>query len=113
MTLIDAINSGRPFRRKAWSVAAGCAVKTHQCRYIEGGLSLELVLDDGQQTREVDWDDILADDWEIQEPKVEITRAQFLEAFGQMYCEPPFCGRAVDSSFAIALAVKLGLGGGP
>lgn len=84
MTLIEAIKSGRPFRRKghAWFVGMPDLFKIG---------------------------DVLADDWETQEQTVTITRTQFLEAFGQLYCEPQYSNRQVDSQFGIDLARKLGL----
>ena len=68
MTLIEAIKSGRPFRRCEghWHSDGTSWVRTRAL----GGPAI-----DGK------WlEDILADDWEIQEPKVEITRAQLKAA---------------------------------
>ncbi len=89
MTLIEAIKSGRPFRREEDGAEYGWNYPSQAYSYST--------------------DDILADDWEIKEPTVTITRTQFLETFGQMYCHRPWSKYQVDSDFGIVLARKLGL----
>jgi hypothetical protein len=67
VNLIDAVKSGRPYRRKSWHKLAGenwwrpavdfkTMWKTPCTETVE---------------------DLTADDWEIQEPEVRITRGQF------------------------------------
>lgn len=66
MTIIEAIKSGRPFRRKgdgSW-----------YCDHDRSDCAMFRV------------PDILADDWEIQEPAVTITRSQFNEAVRSIPC---------------------------
>lgn len=71
VNLIDAVKSGRPFRRHHW---------------IEGTWS---ILDEDGDLKFVgslcgvspQKEDILADDWEIQEPTVTITWSQLKEAY--------------------------------
>ncbi len=76
MNLIAAIKSGRPFRKRSW------------VRPDEGWLQYEA------EYNRVSWTNrdgtfnfsascVLADDWEIQEPTVTITRTQFLQTFAQ------------------------------
>ena len=71
MTLIEAIKSGRPFRRKSvlscWYGVVGDVVK------YQPGMSDAYVAN-------LKVEDILADDWEIQEPTVTISASQFWEA---------------------------------
>lgn len=109
MNIIEAIRSGRPFRRKdvhsiyMRSVDSDDLRQDDECealflRSVASDLRISLMPGD-----------LLADDWEIQEPAVRITRTQFLEAFGQMYCRPPWSGNVVDTAFGIELARKLGL----
>lgn len=86
MNIIEAVRSGKPFRRKGdgdhdWMVAP----------------------------IELSATNILANDWEIQEPRITITKTQFFEAFGQCFCEPEFKKMAMQSSFGLLLANKLGL----
>lgn len=63
MNLIDAIKSGRPYRRPGWSM---WRLSLHKMNRVENyGERLE---------------DLLADDWEIEEPTVTITWSQFWKA---------------------------------
>lgn len=83
MTLIEAIKSGRPFRRKSWP-------KGWRCEYTTAFDSKSLpdfwiLHDDGEFPSHLfagtgKRETLLADDWEIQEPTVTITRTQFWEA---------------------------------
>ena len=57
MNLIEAIKSGKKFKREAWS------------RFEKWDPYYPVILSD-----------VLADDWEIEEKKVEITRTQFFSA---------------------------------
>lgn len=70
MNLIDAIESGRPFRRpgRNWTI---------KCPDRDG-----IAFADGSDSppRLFYPSDVCADDWEIQEPTVTITRAQFWDA---------------------------------
>jgi hypothetical protein len=69
MTLIAAIKSGRPFRRRG----------KHD-RFSEP-------FGPGIFSLTVTQEDILADDWEIQEPEVRITRTQFWAAYSEAQCD--------------------------
>ncbi len=64
MNLVEAIKSGRPWKRKgaAWSWRE------------------PIVRVPGYNQVSFELSDLLADDWEIEEPTVTITRAQFWEA---------------------------------
>lgn len=65
MTLIEAVKSGRKFRRKIWADRFGRDYWTiYGCRGF-------LVLDE----------DVLADDWEVEPTPVIITREQFEAAW--------------------------------
>jgi hypothetical protein len=68
MTLIEAVESGKPFKRTCWS-----SYERMDKRNILG-LSTE---------------DILADDWEIQEEKIEITREQLRWAYHEAPSDDP------------------------
>lgn len=79
MNIIEAIKSGRPYRRKLWAKAT-CQPPTLWCvKTIDMCGQLQLVKDD-MESFAPQWDDLLADDWEIQEPTVTITKAQFYSA---------------------------------
>lgn len=64
MNIIEAAKSGKRFKRKIWG------------RFEESDLA--------GQVKIVAVGDILADDWEIEEKKVEITNSQFYEAYRRM-----------------------------
>lgn len=92
MNFVDVVKSGRPFRRpfwQSWSTPGGGA---------------QLFFGD----------DILADDWEVQEPEVTVTRTQFWEAANEVL--PPIPGNdwncAIQDNFK-RLARYLGLEGTP
>lgn len=70
MNIIDAIKSGKPFRRKSW---------THEDFFIVDGDDLRYLLT-GDRTVLAHVSGILADDWEIQEKTITITESQFDEA---------------------------------
>jgi len=70
MTLIEAIKSGKRFRRKVWDKD-----KQH--------LSWNEVY--GTQSLEIAYGDAVADDWEIEEATVTITGAQFDAAWKQAH----------------------------
>jgi hypothetical protein len=61
MNIIQAIQSGKPFRRKGWEVYFPLA----------GDLSFY-------------GHDILATDWEVQEQKIEITKSQLWKAWDEV-----------------------------
>lgn len=67
MNLIEAIKSGRPFRRKEWE---SFAVEIKERSYYEGGRSFDLILANPSFSVETTLEDLLADDWETQEPTV-------------------------------------------
>jgi hypothetical protein len=125
VNLIDAVKSGRPFRRTSW-----------------GGTEDDprwITIDSGRITYEwppepdkgdctwfdlngpdcLAWNhvDILADDWEIQEPEVRITRTQFFQAYNaalrdtetQFPTGTPYFYKQADFLF-VRLAKRLGLG---
>lgn len=100
MNIIDAIKSGKPFRRKgrdAWLIEADLDAERRWLTSLGGG-SIERFL------VRVSLDDLKADDWEIQEPAVTITRTQFWEA-ADLVIE-----REDDSAGIMSeLAVRLGL----
>lgn len=86
MNLIEAVKSGRPFRRVAW-------LKTDYRNPDSWSQSFLK-------------QDILADDWEIQEPTVTITRSQFWEAVNAEWTE-----RSMANDHCVrAIARALGLG---
>lgn len=87
MNLIDAIKSARPFRRKGKGGGGFWFVSTEP--------SFATV-------------DIIADDWEIQEPTVMITTRQFWDAFDLVVSEAKGFGMA-PVTVAEGLARKLGL----
>ncbi len=62
MNIQDAIKSGKPFKRKEWSNGAWYTVE-NGLRYLT--------------------EDVLADDWEIQDRAITITESQFNEAWGK------------------------------
>lgn len=92
MNIREAVESGRPFKR------AGTA------KWLDGMLVSLRHLPCGPFT----FADLVADDWEVQEATVTITRTQLLEAFGQACCALPY--EIVAPTLAICLAQVLGLG---
>jgi hypothetical protein len=100
MNLIEAIKSGRPFRRHpdmSWI-------------YVKGGVLYYNRASDGaicEQSLTVD--SLLADDWEIQEPTVTITRTQLQDAYNDARNRVGDCSNFGASTF-IVMAKKLGLG---
>lgn len=66
MNLIEAIRSGRPFRRPARD--GWIEVNNNNLRWV-GGSSIAITIQD-----------VVAETWEIQEPTVTITASQFWEA---------------------------------
>jgi hypothetical protein len=111
VNLIDAIKSGRPIRRRgrsSWPARdTGFGTGYHICdpardQWLDPEYYLETM---GCK------EDILADDWEIQEPSVTITRSQFWDAVGrsQVSQADRFPATWLD---AHVLAKALGLEGG-
>lgn len=91
MNLIDAIKSGRPFRRQLWGNVGEEKTWIHNAQHTLYGTN-----------------DVLADDWETLEPKVTITRSQFWEAVADTY--KAFPGESIiRREHAELLARKLGL----
>lgn len=91
MNLLEAIRSGRPYRRKHWNNGNGQWRETPDIEEYWHQAYTETL------------GDLLADDWEIQEPLVEITRTQFWEVVNAR--GPDYR----DMAFALDLARKLGL----
>jgi hypothetical protein len=103
MTIIEAIKSGKAIGRK------GHSFYIHQCHSdktaAHGLFEPTYFLDCVSLTKE----DILADDWEIEEKKVEITRDQFIHAFAQAYCCLGNAHKQLDPTLGDAIARILGL----
>lgn len=102
MTLIEAIKSGRPFRRRSWDDGHWVSVSDDDI----------LRFDDATDFIS-DVVDMCADDWEIQEPKVEITRAQFWEAVEGVLQDWEGNHMTAVTNAAKLIAAKLGIGGEP
>lgn len=91
MNIIEAIKSGKRFRRKSW--------KANEMTWISQDLGdLPLQLTRG---------DIVADDWELKEEPVTITRTQFFEAYAHAVAELP--SNPTNSSVLEMMADRLGL----
>lgn len=108
MNLIDALKSGRPFRRRerSWWVSKHTRTEAISCLKCNGEWFTE---ERYFADVEVGKADILADDWEIQEPTVTITRTQFWEAMNTDLAFPPGTSMLFLERAKIA-ASKLGLG---
>lgn len=113
MNLIDAIKSGRPFRRKGVHSVYMKGVDSDELRQNESceALFLRSVPDERISLMEVD---ILADDWEVQEATVTISASQFWEVWAEAmkYAEAAnnvMQRGASPQEFAKELAQKLGL----
>lgn len=76
MKIQDAIASGKRFKRKDWAKFDFLAIEQ------------ERVLDDSRVPYSLGKSDILADDWEIEEKKVEITESQLREAWDKHVSSP-------------------------
>lgn len=90
MNLIEAIKSGKPFRHK------------ESGSWFERGTGFERI------DLPLTW--VIDDCWEIQEPSVTITNAQFWEAVGSSEVDLPSVYQWTNMR---ALALKLGLGEPP
>ena len=77
MNIIDAIKSGRRFRRKAWSKSK---CKEQRKTWLEISHDTDEILK-GDYRYSPSKEDALADDWEIEEQTVTITRKQLEKAF--------------------------------
>jgi len=89
MNIIEAVKSGRPFKRKAWDILGEwMAADSWSKAFLKA--------------------DILAEDWEIHESTITITSAQFWDAAKAACPRLVLDGVLVSSEF-IALANKLGL----
>lgn len=110
MNIIDAIKSGRPFRRKSWVTFWVVNCGTVNDDPFQG----IAFWDEKGQRVAVTRNDLLADDWEIQEKTVTITRAQLFAAMEQVHWS--FVQHFVRKTYMPAvwceqdLARKLGLG---
>ena len=98
MNLIEAIKSGRPFRRqnglghvKRWCVARDCVQTVDEDSVF------------------LDREDLTADDWEVQEPEVTITATAY-EAAVDKTCAEVSEDEWGDGRFCAALKKNLGLG---
>lgn len=105
MTIIEAIKSGKPLRRrnKTFSYVSGSGMGEYRT-YIAPGtpMSPEYLLEVIKLSKE----DVLADDWEVEEKKVEITRDKLMNAWMRALCSTPNSITVVTVS---ALAKELGL----
>lgn len=103
MNLIDAIKSGRDFKfhnldDSCWMYVDPVGLDGEPCvRYRSDGDRLYVT------------QHVLEADYVIKEPKVTLTRSQFLQAYGLTMTMPPWNTKVMDSSFALALAYNLGL----
>jgi hypothetical protein len=61
LNIIEAINSGKRIKRKGWP-----EFQHYENHY---------------QARHTGWEDIVAQDWEIEEPAISVTRSQVIEAW--------------------------------
>jgi hypothetical protein len=95
MTIIEAIKSGMPFKRSKH-------VSYYTKEWIKGtGIFKEcIVLDDA---------DFLADDWEVEDKKVEITRTQLEQACIKVFKYQSHEYRLGSCQIVAALAKELGL----
>lgn len=98
MNIIEAIKSGRPYRRSCWDTdvwrPAMCLLSNTKTAYCER------------------FDDLIADDWEVEEPAVRVTLSQFYAAVADVMKEAElhsytFGGHHFDRT-PQALAKKLG-----
>lgn len=72
MNLLEAINSGLPIRRRSSPRISGSNGN--------GWVAPDYLVN----VMGLHWDDVTAQDWEIQEPSVAITRTDFLNAIAQV-----------------------------
>jgi hypothetical protein len=108
VNLIEAVKSGKRFRRKGskYFLAEYCLFHENKC-------AISLYSSEFQAVMGLSWVDIDADDWEIEETSVPITRSQFFAAVneasraqvGQIYN----CLYLDIDKLANKLADKLGL----
>lgn len=70
MTIIEAIKSGKRFKRKKDSFGIWIEAVMSDGNYFKGSSSLGLLPCE-----------ILADDWEIEEEKINLTKAQVIQSF--------------------------------
>lgn len=94
MILDDAIRSGRLFKRQG---------STKWIKLVESGGIYCIYADDGTEMPFFTVEEVLAEDYEIQEPVITITKTQFWTAA----CEIPYGGKGNAAFFH--LAKKLGL----
>ena len=78
MNIIDAIKSGRPFKRSGWDDSMWCQVEENN----EGCEAIFFVTTVGTLSREFlsYKDDLCADDWEVQEDGITLTKSQVRKA---------------------------------
>lgn len=96
MNIIEAIKSGRPFRRILWTKIGGekTWIKNSSATLFET-------------------DDVLANDWEVMEPTVTITKSQFWDAYSDVIKNDPALTHIKgysEASLIDALIRRLGLG---
>jgi hypothetical protein len=101
MKLHEAIKSGRPFQRRVHVGLSNCGPYASGTEWLRSFQLGEF------ENFDIAVDDILADDWEIQEPTVTITRTQLRAALERIYLSDP-CEK-LDPCIAPALERQLGL----
>jgi hypothetical protein len=104
MTIIEAIMSGKPIKRagKEWWHAKSCnhepgAHGTSMRGFFDPGFFLSVI----NLTKE----DILADDWEVEEKKVEVTKSSLLKAIEAI----PTMHKELIKGWASDIAKEIGL----
>lgn len=89
MNLIEAVKTGKPFRRISQSVWEKQTNKN-------AGIYLSIK-------------DILADDWEIQEPEISISRSKFFIAYSEALKQKESAYPLLEKELGSLIAEKLGL----
>lgn len=106
MNLIDAIKSGRRFRRKTWADIEPEGNWCHIAKGADGEDEVQFM--EGRPTFHAQVLDLTADDWEIEERKVEITKTQLIEAHSNALKETQGFGVATIG-YLTGLLRELGL----
>jgi hypothetical protein len=94
MNIIEAIKSGKGFRRKDWQWRNVAFIEP-----FKNGV--------GMQRLEIDYASIVADDWEVEAAPVTITREQFFEAYA--YSVGELKANSTNSELMEMMAKRLGL----
>lgn len=93
MTIVEAVKSGKPFRRPHW-----CESTPENKYWIEqddAGITYMI----GPAASPLYAEDILATDWEIKEDRIEITYSLLEQAFG-LYVNPVLNLNAISGMWA-------------